>query len=244
MRALHSLGGGVAAACMLVAPASASITQITWTGEATVNDYFGYFDLGPDPIAAPVILRFTFDSTKGDFHTGPTGFPGVSAEESSGFGPQANPPEDNSPGAAVIVINGVSKLLEGGYHSSFSKMLFPERLDIDIRVHDECNFGTYSCIGDTIIIGRIPANGHSITLTEPMLYLPPDTQNLHGDFTFSDFDTATELGVSFGVSFTGGTLRIAVVPEPATWAMMIAGFGLVGGVMRRRAARLGPSLCR
>lgn len=26
----------------------------------------------------------------------------------------------------------------------------------------------------------------------------------------------------------------AVVPEPATWAMMIAGFGLVGGVMRRR----------
>ena len=26
-----------------------------------------------------------------------------------------------------------------------------------------------------------------------------------------------------------------VVPEPATWAMMIAGFGLVGGAMRRRA---------
>ena len=27
-----------------------------------------------------------------------------------------------------------------------------------------------------------------------------------------------------------------VVPEPATWAMMIAGFGLVGGAMRRRRA--------
>jgi len=27
-----------------------------------------------------------------------------------------------------------------------------------------------------------------------------------------------------------------VVPEPATWAMMIAGFGLVGGAMRRRSA--------
>jgi hypothetical protein len=26
------------------------------------------------------------------------------------------------------------------------------------------------------------------------------------------------------------------VPEPATWAMMIAGFGLVGGAMRRRPA--------
>lgn len=29
-----------------------------------------------------------------------------------------------------------------------------------------------------------------------------------------------------------------VVPEPATWAMMIAGFGLVGGALRRRRAEL------
>ncbi|MEL6875314.1 MAG: PEPxxWA-CTERM sorting domain-containing protein, partial [Pseudomonadota bacterium] len=26
------------------------------------------------------------------------------------------------------------------------------------------------------------------------------------------------------------------VPEPGTWAMMILGFGLVGGAMRRRKA--------
>lgn len=32
-------------------------------------------------------------------------------------------------------------------------------------------------------------------------------------------------------------LSISAVPEPATWAMMIGGFGLVGGAMRRRAAR-------
>ena len=31
-----------------------------------------------------------------------------------------------------------------------------------------------------------------------------------------------------------GTTAIAAVPEPATWAMMIAGFGLVGGALRRR----------
>ena len=30
----------------------------------------------------------------------------------------------------------------------------------------------------------------------------------------------------------------AAVPEPATWAMMIGGFGLVGGAMRRRATRI------
>jgi hypothetical protein len=34
------------------------------------------------------------------------------------------------------------------------------------------------------------------------------------------------------------TVTIALagaVPEPATWAMMIGGFGLVGGALRRRA---------
>lgn len=34
------------------------------------------------------------------------------------------------------------------------------------------------------------------------------------------------------------TLLTASVPEPATWAMMIGGFGMVGGAMRRRR---GPS---
>lgn len=32
--------------------------------------------------------------------------------------------------------------------------------------------------------------------------------------------------------------QAAAVPEPASWAMMISGFGLVGGAMRRRGARL------
>nr|WP_207790211.1 esterase-like activity of phytase family protein [Polymorphobacter arshaanensis] len=32
------------------------------------------------------------------------------------------------------------------------------------------------------------------------------------------------------------------VPEPATWSMMIAGFGLVGGAMRRRATRVTTSV--
>lgn len=35
------------------------------------------------------------------------------------------------------------------------------------------------------------------------------------------------------ISFTGATT--GTVPEPASWALMLAGFGVVGGVMRRRA---------
>jgi hypothetical protein len=41
------------------------------------------------------------------------------------------------------------------------------------------------------------------------------------------------------LDLTFQTLNVAAVPEPATWAMMIAGFGLSGAALRRR--RLAPT---
>jgi hypothetical protein len=40
------------------------------------------------------------------------------------------------------------------------------------------------------------------------------------------------------VSSYSGTVDFAAVPEPASWGMMIGGFGLVGGAMRRRAVKV------
>lgn len=40
------------------------------------------------------------------------------------------------------------------------------------------------------------------------------------------------------VRFGQGLAATPAVPEPATWAMMIAGFGLVGGAMRRRSTKV------
>ncbi|UAJ08978.1 PEPxxWA-CTERM sorting domain-containing protein [Polymorphobacter megasporae] len=37
------------------------------------------------------------------------------------------------------------------------------------------------------------------------------------------------------ISFLDGVSLTASVPEPATWALMVSGFGLVGGVLRRRS---------
>lgn len=62
-------------------------------------------------------------------------------------------------------------------------------------------------------------------------------------------DIVLRLSQSFGYSVSGGETygndrlgRVTIggsatpaVPEPATWAMMIAGFGAVGGAMRRRS---------
>ena len=41
-----------------------------------------------------------------------------------------------------------------------------------------------------------------------------------------------------------GTLNFsaAAVPEPATWALMLAGFGMVGFAMRRRKSKVGTSV--
>lgn len=50
-------------------------------------------------------------------------------------------------------------------------------------------------------------------------------------------ETVTALNAPFTIgraSFSYQLRDVAAVPEPATWAMMIGGFGLVGGAMRRR----------
>ena len=55
---------------------------------------------------------------------------------------------------------------------------------------------------------------------------------LTGDFLFSTFGGGNQIFV------ISGFLAPPAIPEPATWAMMIAGFGLVGTSVRRRKARV------
>jgi hypothetical protein len=62
--------------------------------------------------------------------------------------------------------------------------------------------------------------------------------------TFFTDDAATAQGEAstgfvdyiriFDTAITPGEANPTAVPEPATWAMFIGGFGLVGGAMRRR----------
>ncbi len=52
--------------------------------------------------------------------------------------------------------------------------------------------------------------------------------------SFGNKNGTTELHSGF--DYKGGLLTPSV-PEPASWALMIAGFGMVGGLLRRRAAK-------
>ena len=54
------------------------------------------------------------------------------------------------------------------------------------------------------------------------------------------FSLTTRYDIAFGGGSGNfnGTANITAVPEPATWGMMIMGFGLMGGVLRRRSTKV------
>jgi len=72
------------------------------------------------------------------------------------------------------------------------------------------------------------------------LQLVPDIDNVRFNEDYS-LDTGV-LGagsyqikfVGYGTGSFGGAATFTAVPEPATWAMMLLGFGVVGFAMRRR----------
>jgi hypothetical protein len=89
-------------------------------------------------------------------------------------------------------------------------------------------------------------------------YSLPFTAPAAGTIGFIDFTGLNEVGSSLTLQFFqdtaagnawvfvsevsfDGSPAVAVVPEPASWAMLIAGFGLVGAVARRR--REGEMTC-
>jgi hypothetical protein len=101
----------------------------------------------------------------------------------------------------------------------------------------ECPLGLFantnrSCYSTSIftsgqdITGR-SLNGTSLTDLDIGLFTPTTLS-----LVFADFDFNYRM-LTFG-NVVQTTQFASDVPEPATWAMMIGGFGMVGGAMRRR----------
>lgn len=71
-------------------------------------------------------------------------------------------------------------------------------------------------------------NWHSGSATSVTLsFFSNRLGNPYNDFALDD------------ISFTRVDTQTSAVPEPATWGMMVLGFGLVGGAIRRRSTRAG-----
>jgi PEP-CTERM motif len=84
------------------------------------------------------------------------------------------------------------------------------------------------------------ANGALTALSFDTNALAAISTSGNGDFGLQSF-RVTGLGIDGASTFNGdfqlltsGQLEIAGVPEPATWALMIIGFGMIGGTLRAR----------
>jgi hypothetical protein len=110
-------------------------------------------------------------------------------------------------------------------------------------------------------IGNVTINGDAFTLSGPTDFVGADNLLFVGSeplLTFNgtsfDLSDGRDLNVyysggagAYRYITSGGSVQaidsftisevVAAVPEPASWAMMISGFGLVGGAMRSRATR-------
>ena len=73
------------------------------------------------------------------------------------------------------------------------------------------------------------SNYHTLYVSDDNDFLPATSgDNHYFVFGFTDEDLPGYVPQALS----------SAVPEPATWAMMLVGFGFVGGTIRRRKARL------
>ncbi len=82
----------------------------------------------------------------------------------------------------------------------------------------------------TLDIIVTPPNNNPVSSANPF-------NSFSANFTASGSDTLTISQLAGGDNFRGSivdNVMIAAVPEPSTWLMLLAGFGLVGGALRRR----------
>lgn len=88
------------------------------------------------------------------------------------------------------------------------------------------------------------SNGALTALSFETAALAAISSSGNGDFGLQSF-RVTGLGPDGASTFNGdfqlltsGQIEIAAVPEPATWALMIIGFGIVGGTLRSRRRQI------
>ncbi len=203
------MAGVAAAALMVAAPASAAII-FTFTPGAASPDT-GYTVIN------------TFDNATGIVGSN---FQIKTPPADSDGAPPANSDPAGTPYLSVL----------GGGSATITFLTAVSGFQFDWGSIDDYNILTINSTGaDPVIIPGLnftnPANGNQVS---------PGTNGL-----FTVYGTAGERFNSITLTSRTNSFEIdnlatqnSAVPEPATWAMMIMGFGAVGGVLRSSRRRL------
>jgi hypothetical protein len=205
------LGLGVIA---MASPAAASVVE--YTSQAAFN------------AAASGVSTFTFDQGNipplSTFQPNPVTFNGVTFED---LPTPANAISGGSPGLILISASATPT-----YGQDF----------LAFQNEDPSILGTISSAGATAFgftFGSYVNVGSSATLTlntgEIFTVTPGTTAQFIG---FTSDAPITSISLDYDNSFTFDVLSVssnlASVPEPASWTLMLLGFGGLGAVMRRR----------
>ena len=203
---------GTLAIAMAASAASAGIVRITLTGTSeSIHDNANVFGLGAGTLTNEAFVE-TFIA---DTAVNPNG---------SDTGIYSNSIFDAAPPFAVggtLTINGHSFAVAGSNYSGLYTT------------------GDYQILTDDAVGTTRDDNSFYVDLTGAGL---PQTISQ----PFSTILTAAQVAnVSFGDASSGGSqydaignlyptrLTVEAVPEPAGWALLVAGFGLVGAIARR-----------
>ena len=100
--------------------------------------------------------------------------------------------------------------------------------------------GTTYTLGDATSVFWTSAQGLAASFAGGTLHLYFESPLTALGAKLDQTTSETQKGVGTRWTTSGGVSGVVAggVPEPATWAMMIAGFGLVGAAMRRRKVQV------
>ena len=123
--------------------------------------------------------------------------------------------------ASVTIGNDPAIGLSLGGHSSVTWTLYDLGTDINTN-QDYSDTSIFNDLGTGVVYGSVTVFGPTDHVTVNLNSAGLAALNKAGD-------TGSEFNFGGRLTFSGGA-----VPEPATWALMLTGFGLAGVALRRR----------
>lgn len=231
---IRSFAAALLLAGAIIQPASAATYLITYTGTVSSGvDSTGVFGTKWTNLAGnsfTVVYTLTSPQPGSEtYSSGPTAY--ARGGSSSGT---------ISPVSATITIKGITQTIDG---SSFGQAYqFNDASDDSVsHVAQQYSLNETSYVNNTIS-SSVNNIVNSTDYTAALNYLGQADDYRSGSFQIERYYVAGNgdyvfTGLAYG-NLISNSVTIAAVdaaPEPATWAMMIAGFGAVGGSLRRRS---------